>query len=249
MRGKEENPLKRAFLPSPAPPSFFPKRFIFFRLSVCGAKEKRERRSEGRATGGYGTMEEQTAEGGTFFLGAGCGGGKAPDARKTFLRIPGRGAAGNPCRMGGWAGGAPAFGRRKSARPRLFLKTKGRHESRACRTSGGRQTSVRSPPQKKLRNFPAKKILPRATSGNVRKTFFLRCGAALPPRAAPKCDAFRRSFVAVPRRRGTFFRRSFPHRPITKAQRSPRPRLSSEPPFLCASPGTRPAAQVLRLST
>ena len=36
-RGKEENPLKRAFPPSPAPPSFFPKRFIFWE----GLKEKK----------------------------------------------------------------------------------------------------------------------------------------------------------------------------------------------------------------
>lgn len=46
-RGKEENPLKRAFPPSPAPPSFFPKRFIFGAVRLRGEREK-ERAVRGR---------------------------------------------------------------------------------------------------------------------------------------------------------------------------------------------------------
>ncbi len=106
------------------------------------------------------------------------------------------------------------------------------------------------PSPKNCGTSPRKRFFPAPRPETFGKPFFWRCGAALPPRAVPqKRDAFRRSFFAVPRRRCAIPRRCFLHRPIPKAQRSSRPRLSSEPLFLCSLPGARPAAQLLRLST
>lgn len=129
------------------------------------------------------------------------------------------------------------------------LKQKAGTKAGPAGQTGGGQASARSLPQKTAES-PAKKILPRATSGNVREAFFLAVWRSASSSGRPqKRDASRRSFFAVPRRRCAIPRRCFLHRPIPKAQRSSRPRLSSEPLFLCALPGARPAAQVLRLST
>ena len=152
--------------------------------------------------------------------GNGCGGGKAPDARKTFLNRAGE----PPDIHAGWG-------------PRLFLKTKGRHESRACRTSGRRQASARSLPPKTAES-PAKKIFPRATSGIVREAFFLAVWrSASSPGSPKKRDAFRRSFVAVPRRRGTFLP------PVFSSPADPESATLFPPASFLRS------AQLLRLST
>ena len=106
------------------------------------------------------------------------------------------------------------------------------------------------PSPKKLRSLPQKKFFPAPRPETFGKPFFWRCGAALPPRAVPK-NATRSAGVSLPCRAegARSSRRCFLHRPIPKAQRSSRPRLSSEPLFLCSLPGARPAAQLLRRST
>ncbi len=75
-------------------------------------------------------------------------------------------------------------------------QTKGRHESRACRTSGGRQTSVRSPPKKNCGTSPQKRFFPAPRPETFGKPFF--CGVALRFLPGQPQNATRSAGVSLP---------------------------------------------------
>lgn len=128
-------------------------------------------------------------------------------------------------------------------------QTKGRHESRACRTSGGRQTSVRSPPKKNCGTSPQKRFFPAPRPETFGKPFF--CGVALRFLPGQPQNATRSAGVSLPcssegarSPAGVFF--AVPSRRRDALSSVP---PSSAPPLLRAAPRPCPAAQVLRRST
>lgn len=266
--GEGRKPFEKGFSSFPRTPILLSETFYFFSTvsrrgkgKTRGAEQgsaRREATARGkngrRAGSGGGREEAQAADAGMM-----CGRKEENGSRADATVVRGEGGLGDGRGKTG-AAKPPGARQDEEAAPRpsdggnqpgqgVSLKQKADSKAGPAGQTGGGQASARSLPQKTAES-PAKKILPRATSGNVREAFFLAVWRSASSSGRPqKRDASRRSFFAVPRRRCAIPRRCFLHRPIPKAQRSSRPRLSSEPLFLCALPGARPAAQVLRLST